>query len=309
MIKRTLYFGNPIYLSLKMEQLELQFPNMPDEIKKYGNTTIPIEDIGIVVLDHQQITITQPLLNALLNNNVAVITCNDSHMPFGLFLPLDVHHTQQQRFTAQINASLPLKKQLWQQVIETKINNQAKVLEIAGQNPKILRQLAKNVKSGDTENAEGQAAVYYWKHLFANQLSFEKGQFIREREGLWPNALLNYTYAILRAITARALVGSGLLPTLGIHHANKYNAYCLADDMMEPYRPFADAAVLEILNTEPNTTELTKEIKAKILNIVTIDVIIDKERSPLTTAVSRTATTLAKCFMGTQNKLSLPILS
>jgi CRISP-associated protein Cas1 len=307
MIKRTLYFGNPAYLSLKLNQLEIQLPGVPTEIKKYGQTTVPITDIGLVILDHAQITISQPCLNALLHNNVAIISCNESHMPYGLFLPLDVHHTQQERFAAQIAASLPLKKQLWQQVVTAKVSNQAKVLASQQINDKLISKLAKNIKSGDPENIEGQAAVYYWKYVFTNVLGQNKGDFIREREGVWPNALLNYGYAILRAITARALVGTGLLPTLGIHHHNKYNAYCLADDIMEPYRPYVDAIVLELL-TDPNLgSEISKEIKAKLLGIASVDVRIENETSPLMLAVQRTATSLSKCFLGKQNKLALPV--
>lgn len=174
MIKRTLYFGNPVYLGLKLEQLEIQFPNMPNEIKKFGKTTVPMADIGVILLDHAQITITQPCLNALLNQNVAVITCGSNHMPVGLFMPLEVHHTQQERFEAQINASIPLKKQLWAQVIVAKINNQGRVIEQQGIHAKPLYQLAKNVKSGDADNNEAQAAAYYWKHIFKKKWGCKK---------------------------------------------------------------------------------------------------------------------------------------
>ena len=168
----------------------------------------------------------------LLENNSAVITCDSKSMPVGLMLPLYGNTTQNERFRQQLDASVPLKKQLWQQTIKSKIDNQASVLEkcTAGE-VKCMRIWANDVKSGDPDNLEARAAAYYWKGLFANV----KG-FTREREGISPNNLLNYGYAILRAIVARGLVTSGLLPTLGIHHHNRYNAYCLADDIMEPYR-------------------------------------------------------------------------
>src|SRR5574344_2709718 len=235
MIKRTLCFSNPAYLSLKNAQMVIKLPEVekaevPDSFKQEAIRTIPIEDIGVVVLDHKQITITQGLLEMLLENNCAVITCDSSHLPVGLMLPLCGNTTQSERFRNQIEASLPLKKQLWQQTIIAKIENQAAVLAIQGVEIRNMQTWANDVKSGDSDNLEARAAVYYWKNLFA-----DRPNFVRDREGDFPNALLNYGYAILRAIVARALVTSGLLPTLGIHHHNRYNAYCLADDIMEPY--------------------------------------------------------------------------
>src|SRR5690606_6046247 len=235
MLKRTLYFGSPAYLKTQNKQLVIELPET-GEIK-----TAAIEDIGVVILDHQQITITQALLARLLDNNTAVIICNDIHHPTGLFLNLDGHTLQSQRFQYQIEASLPLKKQLWQQTVIAKITNQAFLLQQYRIPNKVLLQLASNVKSGDSDNCEAQASAYYWKHVFP---LFPK--FRRHREGPPPNNLLNYGYAILRAVVARSLVGSGLLPTLGIHHRNQYNAYCLADDIMEPYRPYVDKVVYNI---------------------------------------------------------------
>lgn len=236
MIKRTLYFGNPAYLSKKNDQLVINLPNAKGIDNLTGNNTVPIEDIGVVLLDHQQITITHGLLESLLNNNVAVITCDKNHLPSGLMLPLEGNQVQSERFHDQIEASLPLKKQLWQQTIAAKITNQAVVLaNHRDVNTKNMEYWASVVKSGDPENHEARAAAYYWGNLFP-----EIPDFRREREGIAPNALLNYGYAILRGIIARSLVSTGLLPTLGIHHHNRYNAYCLADDIMEPYRPVVD---------------------------------------------------------------------
>ena len=240
MIKRTLYFGNPAYLSLRYEQMVIKLPEvvknetLSDSFKEEAVRTIPIEDIGVVLLDHKQITITQGLLEKLLENNCALITCDNSHLPVGLMLPLCGNTTQSERFSNQIEASLPLKKQLWQQTIMAKISNQATLLQNRrGAEVGNMRKWATDVKSGDSENLEARAAAYYWKNIFPSI-----PHFIRGREGDPPNNLLNYGYAILRAVVARALVSSGLLPTLGIHHHNKYNAYCLADDIMEPYRPY-----------------------------------------------------------------------
>lgn len=221
MIKRTLYFGNPAYLSMRLSQLVVKMPENGDSFR-----TIPIEDIGIVILDNKQITMTQSLLEALIDNNCAVISCGSNHMPVGLMLPLYGNTIQNERFRRQIEASLPLKKQLWQQTIQVKISNQAAVLKLTtGEEHDNMRIWAKNVRSGDPDNLEARAAAYYWKNFFPNN-----SRFIRGREEDDPNSLFNYGYAILRAIIARALVGSGLLPTFGIHHHNRYNAYCLADE-------------------------------------------------------------------------------
>ena len=234
MIKQTLYFGNPAYLSLKDRQLVIRLPD------KDQSVTRPIEDIGVVIVDNKQITLTSGLIEALLGNNCALITCDSSHLPVGLMLPLCGNTTQSERFRHQLSASLPLKKQLWQQTISQKIANQAQVLkECFGVEVGNMVSWSKNVKSGDSDNLEARAAAYYWRNMFDDE-----DVFIRDREGEPPNNLLNYGYAILRAIVARGLVSSGLLPTLGIHHHNRYNAYCLADDIMEPYRPYVDELVV-----------------------------------------------------------------
>ena len=305
MIKKTLCFSNPAYLSLKMNQLMIRIPNTLD---LYGNksneldTSISIEDIGIVVLDNKQITITQGVIEKLLANNCALITCDDSHLPVGMMLPLSGNTTQNERFRNQIESSLPLKKQLWQQTIQAKIYNQAKVLKlIKGIDARNMFAWINNVKSGDSENLEGRAAAYYWKTLFSNI-----DNFTRERDGVFPNSLLNYGYAILRAVVARALVISGLLPTLGIHHHNRYNAYCLADDIMEPYRPYVDILVCEFMSENSSIQIVDAEVKKKLLAIPTTEVIINGKRSPLMVAVSQTTASLYRCFSGEQRKLVYP---
>ena len=302
MIKRTLYFGNPAYLSLRNSQLVINLPEANGMDDRTGNNTIPIEDIGIVLLDHKQITITQGLLEALLSNNAAVITCDSSRMPVGLLLPLSGNTTQSERFQAQIDASLPLRKQLWQQTIQAKIGNQAYVLNTC-RNAVVKNMLAwvDEVKSGDSDNLEARAAAYYWANMFPAIPEFRRG-----REGTPPNNLLNYGYAILRAVVARSLVASGLLPTLGIHHHNRYNAYCLADDIMEPYRPFVDKLVVELTDTGEDIQELTKSLKAKLLSIPVLDVIINDQRSPLMIAVGITTASLAKCYLGEVRKIVYP---
>ena len=302
MIKRTLYFGNPAYLSLRNSQLVINLPEANGMDDRTGNNTIPIEDIGIVLLDHKQITITQGLLEALLSNNAAVITCDSSRMPVGLLLPLSGNTTQSERFQAQIDASLPLRKQLWQQTVQAKIGNQAYVLNTC-RNAVVKNMLAwvDEVKSGDCDNLEARAAAYYWANMFPAIPEFRRG-----REGPPPNNLLNYGYAILRAVVARSLVASGLLPTLGIHHHNRYNAYCLADDIMEPYRPFVDKLVVELTDSGEDIQELTKSLKTKLLSIPVLDVIINDQRSPLMIAVGITTASLAKCYLGEVRKIVYP---
>jgi len=314
MIKRTLYFGNPAYLSLNKKQLIVKLPeveqndSLSESFKASSVRSIPIEDIGVMVLDHSRITITQSVMAELLANNVALISCDASHHPTGLFLNLHGNTLQAKRFMHQIEASAPLKKQLWQQTVKQKINNQAYVLNKQKQgNPEMLVNMSKQVRSGDPENFEGRAAAYYWQHLFLDILD---KPFIRDREGIKPNSWLNYGYAILRANVARALVGSGLIPTLGIHHRNQYNAYCLADDIMEPYRPYVDELVCSMLQKYPESEgELSKEIKQDLLGIPVIDVIIDGKKSPLMIAVANTTASLSKCFEGKESKIKYPKMS
>jgi len=302
MIKRTLYFSNPAYLSKKNEQLVVNYPDDKENEKRAEEiNTVPIEDIGIVVLDNHQITVTHGLLAALQENNCAIVTCNSSHMPNGLFMPLAGNLEQNEKFRAQIESSEPLRKQLWQQTINAKILNQAALLKKNKVSVINMFTWAKKVRSGDPDNYEGRAAAYYWKNFFPMI-----PDFIRDRFGEPPNNLLNYGYAILRAIVARGLVGSGLLPTLGIHHANKYNAYCLADDIMEPYRPFVDKIVYEMVSNGEDFYELTPSIKKQLLSIPVIDIIIDGEKSPLMVGVQTTTSSLAKCFEGKVRKIIYP---
>lgn len=295
MIKRTLCFSNPAYLSTKNEQLVVHFPESKKE-----PATIPIEDIGFVVLEDAQITLSNRLLEKLTYNNVALINCNQQHLPIGLLMPLYGHSEQNERCRLQLSASLPLKKNLWQQTVQAKIRNQAALLqekEIQHQN---MLHWAREVNSGDSQNHEARAAAYYWKNLIPIE------GFTRYRKGMPPNNLLNYGYAILRAVCARALTGSGLLPLIGIHHSNKYNAYCLADDIMEPYRPFVDALVCYIVENHDDLESLTPGLKKELLAIPAMDVVMEGKKSPLMIAMSRTTHSLYECFAGKSRKILYP---
>jgi CRISPR-associated protein Cas1 len=292
MIKRVLCFENPARLSLKLAQMVVELQDV--------TRTLPIEDIGVVILDHKQITITHALIDALLANNVAIVTSNDKHLPVGLMLPLDGNTLQSERFRTQIDASEPLKKQMWQQTVVAKILGQAHVLGTQHIEHTNMLKWAKDVRSGDTNNMEARAAAYYWRNMF------EKDAFIRDPQGLPPNNLLNYGYSVIRAMMARALVGAGLLPTLGIHHHSCYDAYCLADDIMEPYRPFVDQKALEMWEKGEVTSDIFSEQKRELLGITTMDVTISGHRSPMMLAIQTTAQSVQKCFSGEARKIIYP---
>lgn len=294
MIKRTLFISQAYRLSLKNMQLVVA------SLDELANRTIPIEDIGYIVLDHPQISFTMKLIEQLNAFNVAVVFCDSKHMPSSMLLSLDSNHIQSEVFRQQINASEPLKKNLWKQTIEAKIQNQALHLKKQGTNNIGLRNIAKTVKSGDADNREGFAARLYWKSLIGSD-------FYRDRFGPPPNHFLNYGYILLRSAVARALSGSGLLSTLGIHHRNRYNAYCLADDIMEPYRPYVDEIAVDMYEKYPDVLILEKEHKAELLKLMAIDVEIGQVKRPLMVALSITTASLAKCFSGETRKITYPV--
>lgn len=300
MIKRTLYFGNPCYLKKKDLQLTVDFPEMEKKLP----ISIAIEDIGIIVLDNPQITITHALLAELSDNNTAIVSCDSRHMPYGLMLPMFSHHAFTEKMYEQLESSLPLKKNLWQQTVIAKISNQANLLRSVGVDDRKMQYYLKIVKSGDPQNVEGRAAAYYWDKLFG-----ENSKFIRDRNEDGANAMLNYGYAILLAIVSRGLVSSGLLPAVGIHHRNKYNPWCLASDIMEPYRPYVDRVVIKVLADYPDSEGLTPEIKKLLLQIPVVDIQIDGKNSPLMVGMQRTTASLSACFQGTTRKIIYPELN
>lgn len=294
MVKRTLSFSTPCSLTLKNCQMVIR---MKDDLE--SARTIPVEDIGFVVLENQQISVSLPLLNALADNNAAVILCSDKFMPNAMLLNLDSNSIQGERYRDQLNASEPLKKNVWRQTVEAKIRNQAALLDKLGKDGSRLKPYWQNVKSGDADNREGIAAKIYWDALFGDE-------FVRDRAGGTPNDMLNYGYTILRAAVSRALMGSGLLPAFGVFHRNRYNSFPLADDIMEPYRPFVDELVFELY--ENGETELNKSVKAEILKLLYKDTTFDKVVRPLDVGLSITTASLARCFSGEQKKVVYPIL-
>ncbi len=296
MIKRTLFFSNPFHLSVTDFQL-VATPKPEGDVR-----TVPIEDIGFIVIDHPQISVTPVLLEHMVTNNVAVVFCDGRHLPQSMLLNLNGHHLQNEHFRNQICVSEPLKKNLWKQTIEFKITNQSGLLKKLGKKHDVVAAYSKEVYSGDPDNREGAAAREYWKKLMGID-------FNRERSGNWPNPALNYGYAILRAAVARALVGSGMLPTLGIHHHSRYNAYCLADDIMEPYRPYVDEIVYNLFMSYPEQDDLAKELKAELLQVLTVDVSFNNFKRPLMVGLSQTTASLARCFAGEVRKIEFPLLT
>ena len=294
MLKRALFFSTPFCLSLRDGQMIVCAKEAPDMRR-----SVPVEDIGVVVLEHPQTTVTLPLLNALSDNNAAVVLCGGDRMPNAMLLNLDSNRTQGESYRAQIEASEPLRKGLWKQIVEAKTRNQAALLDKLGRDGGLLKPYWSNVRSGDADNREGAAARVYWSELFGRG-------FVRSREGEAPNNLLNYGYTILRAAVARALMGSGLFPAFGIFHRNRYNAFPLADDVMEPYRPYVDEAVFGL--SARGESRLTAQTKQELLRLLFADTRFDDLVRPLDVGLSFTTSSLAKCFAGTKKKIAYPLL-
>ena len=292
MLKKTILVERKTKINCKHLQLKLK--------NEDREASIPIEDIGFIVIDNPEVYISITAMNLMVDNNCAVIICNTSHLPNGMFLNLNGHHIQQEIFKQQIDASKPLKKQLWQQTIKEKITNQGLLLKTITKKKNNFEFLAEKTLSGDSTNMEAVAASFYWK-------SFFEIDFKRERFGNYPNNFLNYGYAILRAATARALSGSGLLNTLGIHHKSKYNAFALADDIMEPFRPIVDESVHFIMQNY-DEQELNTVIKSELLEILTRTVYFKDEKSPLMVALQKTASSLQQCYTGKRKKIKYPKL-
>lgn len=292
MIKRTITIRSPSHLSLSKRQLVIH--NKERDVTH----TLPLEDIGFLLLENEQITLTLPLLRHCLGENIGVIVCDERHLPTGSIVPLSGHQLTGKRVRMQVSASKPLRKQLWRQIVRTKIINQSMVL--ASGDPTMaqeLRVMAREVKSGDADNREGAAARLYWSALF-------NVGFTREREGDFPNELLNYGYSILRAAMARALVGSGLSPEFGLFHQNQYNALPLADDLMEPYRPFVDLIVLDLISS--GSIELGKYERQRLIQVVGEKVSINHLHRPIQLALYISSASLVACFEQTRKDLLLP---
>ena len=294
MLKRSLVFTSPAALSLKNAQLVITLKEQSDAYR-----TVPIEELGVVLVDCPMVTLTIPLINALADNNVALIFCNQKGMPNALLLSLHANACQGESYREQISASETLKKALWKQFIEAKIRNQARLLNKLGKRGELLKPLYMNVKSGDADNKEGVAAKLYWTELFGKD-------FRRNRDLPGLNTLLNYGYAVLRAATARTLMASGLHPAFGLFHRNRDDAFPLADDVVEPYRPFGDEIVYKLLAEQ--ALSLDKNVKSQLISVLFCDVSFSKVVRPLSIGLTMTTASLEKCFSKEANKMQLPIL-
>lgn len=287
MLRKTYYIENPAALSIELEQLVIQLGADRRE-------TRPLDDAGMVVIDNHQVTLTSPLLQGLARNQVGLVVCDQKHMPAGIWLPLSGHIQTGGRTRAQLEAGKPLNKKLWQITVKAKIANQARVLRQFGRPTATLERLAQSVRSGDTTNSEATAAAYYWKHWLTDRPDFR-----RDPDGEPPNHLLNFGYAVLRSMTARYLIGSGLWPVYGMFHVNMYNVFPLADDVMEPYRPIVDILVANLVESNPDAALdvfMSRETRTSLLSIAFVDVDMGETTRPLQNALQQTCASLAKAY-------------
>jgi CRISPR-associated protein Cas1 len=299
MIAKTLSFGSPGRLTVK--NLQLVYDG-----EDGTHRTFPIEDLGFVIIETGLMTLSSSCIQRLADANVALVICDSAHMPSAQMLPFAAHTTAHETVAAQISATDAVQGRLWRQIVKAKIRNQARLLYVLGHESESRRLLAmsESVKNRDPDNLEAQAARTYFRALAPN------ADFVRDKEGPWPNAALNYGYAVLRAATARALVGSGLNCMVGVHHHNRYNPFCLADDMMEPYRPFVDQYVFgnpDVFAGEAGS--LTKEMRRGLLSALTCDVRAGGVRRPLSIALAFSTASLAKYYLGKAEALVLPEFS
>lgn len=288
-------------LSIKYGQLILK--------REDGEKSIPCEDIGVLLVDNPATNYTHCVFTELLKHGAAVVLCDNNHLPAGMLLPIESNSIQTERCAKQITAKEPLKKKLWQQIVRAKIAHQAELVKDNTQIHKGLTSLISQVRSGDPSNVEARASKLFW------QAYIQGIDFRRDSEGKPPNNLLNYGYMVMRAAIARAICSAGLLPSVGLHHRNKYNAFCLADDLNEPFRGFVEVKVREIVQAG-EYEELTQSIKAKLLETLYEEVeIVDSASSPqagykgpLMVGLHRTAASLVRCFCGEQKEIDLPVI-
>ena len=295
MIKRIVEIGNPARLSLERRQLKV-------ERQDTEPVTVPVEDLGVLILDHPAVRPSQGLLSACLDNNVAVVLCNAKHLPVSVLLPLDGNTLHSRILREQVGMTEGLGRRLWRRIIQAKILAQAKTLNECGASSTRLQAMAGQIRGDNAANMEAQAARLYWQHLFG-------ADFRRRPDAGGINSLLNYGYALVRAATARSIVATGLHPALGLHHSNQYNGFCLADDLVEPLRPIVDLKVYEMwgaIGHDKDNLGLEKEGKRDLLSILSRDVTIGKLRFPLQTALHHYAASVRKAISGEAKELEIP---
>ncbi len=280
------------HLALRLRQLLIRREGMPD-------VSVPMEDIAVVVLASRQSTCTLGALDGLMGAGAAVIVCDDSMLPSGLMLPLAGHFNQTKRMLAQATAKEPVRKRIWQQIVQAKVRAQGSLLASFRSQDAGLSSLAKSVRSGDPSNVESHAAQRYWPLLFGPD-------FRRRHDAPDQNRLLNYGYAVLRAAVGRALCSAGLHPSLGVHHHSRSDPYCLADDLMEPYRPVIDGEVAVIAGETGCDTPLDPATKARLVGTLHERLSHDGESRTIFDWISRSANSLAQCICGQERRVFFP---
>ena len=295
MIRKTIEFSTPgTRLSVAHRQLVIERPDLP-------KATLPIEDLGVVIVDDTRATYTQSVFLSLLEAGATVLVTGRDHLPAGMMLPLDAHHVQTERHRAQVETSAPVRKRAWQTIVRAKIVQQAAVLSHFTGSHGGLVPMARRVRSGDPDNLEAQAAQRYWPRLFGKT-------FRRDRDAEGVNALLNYGYAVVRAAVARAVVAAGLIPSLGVHHRHRNNPFCLADDLLEPFRPYVDWRVRQMAGdgaeSAPDLSE--RETRAELLSLLNETVHVGGRREPLLLALHTSAASLCRTLTGGDRTLALP---
>ena len=294
MIKRVVEIASPARLSLKNNQMIIKREDKRE-------VSVPFEDVGILILDHPAIVHTQGVFDACFANNVIVLICGKNHLPGAVLMPLDGNALQTKTIAGQVNCPEPVRKRLWQAVIIAKVSAQAFVLKKATGDAGLIANYAGRVKSGDPDNVEAQAARIYWQRLFGDE-------FRRERDEVGVNAMLNYGYAIVRSAIARAIVATGLHPSIGIHHRNQYNAFCLADDLVEPLRPAVDMLVYELSRNNQLELELSPRTKKSLLAVLNTDMFIGGRKLPLMTATHYYAASVRKVICAEEKQAQIPEL-
>ena len=295
MIRKTIELSTSgTRLSVAHRQLVVERPDLP-------KATLPIEDLGVVIVDDTRATYTQSVFLSLLEAGATVLVTGRDHLPAGMMLPLDAHHVQTERHRAQVETSAPVRKRAWQTIVRAKIVQQAAVLSHFTGSHAGLAPMARRVRSGDPDNLEAQAAQRYWPRLFGKT-------FRRNRDAEGVNALLNYGYAVVRAAVARAVVAAGLIPSLGVHHRHRNNPFCLADDLLEPYRPYVDWRVRQMAgdDTESAPDLSERETRAELLSLLNETVHVGGRREPLLLAFHTSAASLCRTLTGGDRTLALP---
>jgi CRISPR-associated protein Cas1 len=294
MIKRIIDISEAAYVRLKHQQLVIE-----KQSEIVGQ--VPIEDLGVLILQHPAIVLTQQLIVACQKNKVVIVFCDEKHLPYSLILPIGEGHTLHNKILKQqIAISEPTRKRLWQQIVQHKIKEQEQTLVMLNKESTRLNYLTTQVKTGDSGNCEAIAAQAYWKLLFGKA-------FKRDADLDGVNSLLNYGYAIIRAAVARSVCGAGLHPTIGLFHTNQYNALCLADDLMEPFRPWVDYVVYQMASTNSEVT-INQQSKQALLGLMSEAVLYKKKTMPFMVALNYLMADLKRCYSDGIKTLPYPLL-